>query len=158
MPRGQPAPQLRPLPPEAGGSGPAGTRNSHRQGPHREQRTCHNPSRPRHTRAGRAHRRPSASPRGTSAQGKIAVILFWNPKGADDVAVRGAAQAAAMATIAVSLDRANQVTSFGTITRGIQVYGTPTILIVAKEGQTITLTGLHDAFSIEQAIDETRHS
>jgi hypothetical protein len=35
---------------------------------------------------------------------------------------------------------------------------TPTILIVNKSGQATELTGLQDAFSIEQAIDEARNS
>ncbi len=91
------------------------------------------------------------------AQGKIALILFWNPKGADDVAVRGALKHL-HGDIAVNLAGAAQVASFGTITRGIQVYGTPTLLVVNKKGQTITLTGLLDAFAIEQAISEARHS
>jgi hypothetical protein len=117
-------------------------------------------------------------------QGKVAVILFWNPKGADDVAtrfelrlleaihhiikpvakttkVRSEIQASGLEPqkpIAVFEAGPNEVTSFGTITQGIQVYSTPTILIVAKGGKTTVLTGLNDAYSIEQAIDETRHS
>ena len=31
---------------------------------------------------------------------------------------------------------ANEVASYGAITRGIQVYGTPTILVVDKHGKT----------------------
>ena len=117
-------------------------------------------------------------------EGKIAVILFWSPKGTDDVAVRDElrlleaahhliAPLAGVAKVRLALERsglelqkkfaafearANQVASFGSITRGIQVYGTPTILIINKRGQTTTLTGLQDAFAIEQAIDEARHS
>ena len=51
-----------------------------------------------------------------------------------------------------------QVASFGSITRGVQVNGTPTLLIVNRYGQVRTLTGLTDAYSMEQAIDEARHS
>ena len=51
---------------------------------------------------------------------------------------------------------ASQVASFGSITRGVQVYATPTMLVINKHGQTIVLTGVQDAFSIEQAIDEAR--
>ncbi len=117
-------------------------------------------------------------------EGKIAVILFWSPKGTDDVAVRDElrfleaahhliAPLAGVAKVRLALERsglelqkkfaafearANQVASFGSITRGVQVYGTPTILIINKRGQTTTLTGLQDAFAIEQAIDEARHS
>ncbi len=118
-------------------------------------------------------------------EGKVAVILFWNPKGADDVAdqaelrlleaVHRLIPALARRVPAVRAElkhsglelekkfaafeaRADQVTSFGTITRGVQVYGTPTLLVVSPHGQVTTITGLTDAFAIEQAIDEARHA
>jgi hypothetical protein len=114
---------------------------------------------------------PNASTRSTIAvnqrlveaqlqKGKVAVILFWDPRGSDDVSVRKAVSQMSgngRWKVAVNYARANQVASFGTITRGIQVYGTPTLLVVNKKGQTITLTGLQDSFAIEQAISEARH-
>jgi hypothetical protein len=116
-------------------------------------------------------------------EGKVAVILFWNPKGSDDVAVRDelrlleavhhiirpvarTPQIRHILEIShVELQKpfaafeasAKQVAEFGSITRGVQVYGTPTLLIVGKSGKTTVLTGLTDYYSIEQAIDETRH-
>jgi hypothetical protein len=115
---------------------------------------------------------PNASTRSTIAvnqriveaqlhKGKVAVILFWDPRGSDDVSVRKAVSRLSgngRVKVAVNYARANQVASFGTITRGIQVYGTPTLLVVNKNGQTITLTGLQDSFAIEQAISEARHA
>lgn len=94
------------------------------------------------------------------AKGDVAVLLFWVPRGADDRAVHRA-----MRTV-LHLDRhilvveapPSQVATFGSVTRGVQVYGTPTILIVNRHGQTSSLTGLQDAYSIEQAITEARHS
>jgi hypothetical protein len=94
-------------------------------------------------------------------QGKIVAVLFWNPKGSVDAAVQRELQAVGRALggkVAVHDARANQVGSFGSITHDIQVYQTPTILIVNKSGQTTTLTGLTDSFSIEQAIGEAQHS
>jgi hypothetical protein len=118
-------------------------------------------------------------------EGKIAVILFWNPKGADDVAdqaelrlleavhrlIPGLARRvpavrAELKHSGLELEkkfaafeaRADQVTSFGTITRGVQVYETPTLLVVNPSGQVTAITGLTDAFAIEQAIDEARHA
>jgi hypothetical protein len=94
-------------------------------------------------------------------QGKIVAILFWNPKALVDVAVRRELHAVGHALggkIAVHDALASQVGSFGTITQTVQVYQTPTILIVNKRGQTTTLTGLTDVFSIQQAIDEARHA
>jgi hypothetical protein len=92
-------------------------------------------------------------------QHKIVTILFWNQKAAVDRAVQRELQAvghALGAKIAVHDAHADQVGSFGTITRTIQVNETPTILIVGKGGQTTTLTGLTDVFAIEQAIGEAQ--
>src|SRR6202021_1891184 len=88
---------------------------------------------------------------GALKEGKVAVILFWNPKGTDDVATRyelrlletihhiikplaktakvrreiAASGLELQKPIAVFESGANQVTSYGTITQGIQVYSTP---------------------------------
>jgi hypothetical protein len=117
-------------------------------------------------------------------EGKVAVILFWNPKGADDVAVNDELKlleavhhlirpVAHVPQVRRVLERsglelqkkfaafeapADQVASFGSITRDVQIYATPTILVINKRGQTIVLNGLQDAYSIEQAIDEVRNS
>jgi hypothetical protein len=93
------------------------------------------------------------------AQGRVVALLFWSSKGADDVAVKSAIEKLAKSDhgLAVHVTGANQVASFGTITRGIQVYSTPTVLIVGKHGQTRTLTGLQDAFALQQSISEARH-
>jgi hypothetical protein len=93
------------------------------------------------------------------AQGRIVALLFWSPKGADDVAVKNAIEQLAKGDhgIAVQLANAKQVASFGTITRGIQVYGTPTLLIIGQHGKTHTLTGLQDAYAIQQTVSEARH-
>jgi hypothetical protein len=117
-------------------------------------------------------------------EGKIAVILFWNPKGADDAIVdyelrlleavhhlirplvhtpqlRSQLAASGLELgkrFAAFTSPASQVATYGSITRGVQVYQTPTLLIVNKRGQTTVLTGLQDALSIEQAIDEARDS
>ncbi len=117
-------------------------------------------------------------------EGKIAVILFWNAKGTDDAIVdyelrlleavhhlikplaRTPTLRRQLAASGLELGKpfaaffspASQVTSYGSITRGVQVYSTPTLFIVNKRGQTTVLTGLQDALSIEQAIDEARSS
>jgi hypothetical protein len=92
------------------------------------------------------------------AKGDIVVILFWNHHGADDVAVQRALKPLSKAGKKISVQEASakEVASFGSVTRGVQVYGTPTILIVNKHGQTTTLTGLQDTYSIQQAIAEAR--
>ncbi len=113
-------------------------------------------------------------------RGYVVAVLFWNPKGSDDVAVHNQLQQllavhrrfgsvkgvpalrSLLKALGVELNSkfavqeasASQVTSFGSITRGVQVYQTPTILLINPHGKTSTLTGLTDTFSIEQAIDE----
>ena len=80
------------------------------------------------------------------AQGKTVLIFFWNPKGADDRAVnRELGRLPHDLRIAIDRAHANAVTTFGTITRGVQVYGTPTLLVVNKKGQVTTLTGLQSS-------------
>lgn len=94
-------------------------------------------------------------------QGKVVAILFWNPKGSVDLAVQRELRAVGHALggkLAVKDAEADQVGAFGSITHAVQVYQTPTILIVNKHGQATALTGLTDVFSIEQAIDEARHA
>ena len=114
--------------------------------------------------------------------GNVAVLLFWDPRGADDRLVQrqlwlleqvhhriGAVMHYPAVPrllkvfglelgkkIAVHRALATQVATFGTITRGVQVYSTPTILVIGKAGQTTSITGFTDAFGIEQAIDEAR--
>ena len=94
------------------------------------------------------------------AKGRTVVILFWDPKGADDESVHSAVRSLRSQhslNIDIQEASASQVASFGTITRGVQVYGTPTLLIVDKKGQVKTLTGLQDAYAIAQAIREVQH-
>jgi hypothetical protein len=93
------------------------------------------------------------------AHGDVVALLFWSRKGSDDNAVHSALYLLARSerSLAVHAAHAKEVASFGTITRGIQVYGTPTVLLVGKHGRTLVLTGLQDAFAIRQAVSEVRH-
>jgi hypothetical protein len=93
-------------------------------------------------------------------QGKIVTILFWNPTATDDQAVSHQLQSVGSklhASVAVHKALASQVGLFGTIIRGVKVYGTPTVMIINQRGQAMTLTGYTDAYAIEQAIGEARH-
>jgi hypothetical protein len=100
-----------------------------------------------------------AAVEGELKRGKVVAVLFWNPKGADDVSVRKELQAVGKklgGKLAVHTAEANQVGSFGSFTKTVQVYGTPTILIINPHGAVTTMNGLTDAFAIEQTIDEAR--
>jgi hypothetical protein len=98
---------------------------------------------------------------GELKQGKVAALLFWNPKGAVDKTVRRELQAAGgrlHGKLAISVARSSEVGLFGSFTRSVQVYGTPTILLVNHAGKTASVTGLTDVFSIEQAVREVKQA
>jgi hypothetical protein len=98
---------------------------------------------------------------GELAHGKVVAVLFWNPKGAVDASVRRELRAAGRAQhgkLAVHVAGANRVGSFGSFTHAVQVYSTPTILLINAKGSTSSLTGLTDAFSIGQAIKEVKRA
>jgi hypothetical protein len=92
-------------------------------------------------------------------QGKVVLILFWDSHSSADAAVHGQVLAAAHKlghSVAVQSATAEQVGDFGSITRDIQVYQTPTLLIVNPQGQVTTVTGYTDAYAIEQTVREAR--
>jgi hypothetical protein len=93
--------------------------------------------------------------------GKVVAVLFWNPKGTVDATVRSELRKAGGAMhgkLAVHVARSSEVGSFGSFTHTVQVYSTPTILLINAKGRTSSLTGLTDAFSIEQAIREVKRA
>src|SRR2546423_4536990 len=115
-------------------------------------------------------------------RGFSAAILFWNPQAADDVVVHRELQRLLAAEahdpaagkagrelgdgsvvveppsseekIAVHMSPAAKVASYGPFTPAVQVYQTPTLLIVNPKGRAVAITGATDAFSIEQTLDE----
>lgn len=89
------------------------------------------------------------------------LLLFWNPKSAVDSTVHSevhALQAGSKGTVAVHDALPSQVAIFGSLTEIVQVYETPTILIVNRHGVVSTLTGLTDVFALRQAIREARQA
>jgi hypothetical protein len=94
-------------------------------------------------------------------QGKVLLLLFWNPRSSDDVAVRRQLRAAAAklrGKVAEHVALAKQVGEYGAVTRDVQILGTPTLVVVGAHHQAITVTGLIDAYAIEQAFGEARHA
>lgn len=98
---------------------------------------------------------------GELKHGKVVAVLFWNPKGSVDATVRRELRVASRAQhgkLAVHVARSSQIGSFGSFAHAVQVYSTPTILLINTHGKTSSLTGLTDAFSIGQAIKEVKHA
>ena len=94
------------------------------------------------------------------AKGNVVLLLFWNPKGTDDNVMHQAVQQVRQSAhgIAVEEASASQVGRYGSVTRGVQVSATPTLLVINKHGQAVVLTGVQDAYAVEQAIEEARQS
>jgi hypothetical protein len=116
---------------------------------------------PVHTQSNSGVPAMQATVEGELKHGKVVAVLFWNPKGAVDRAVRGELRKASGSMhgkLAVQVARSSEVGSFGSFTRTAQVYSTPTILLINPKGKTSSLTGLTDAFSIEQSIKEIKHA
>lgn len=111
---------------------------------------------------------PQAAVEGELKQGRTVIVLFWSPKGVDDVAVHRELQqllafdakhgAPRNKNIAAHYSSMAEVGRYGSITRSLQVLQTPTMLVIAPNGKTKTLTGLADAYAIQQAIKEARSS
>jgi hypothetical protein len=92
-------------------------------------------------------------------QGKTVLLLFLNPHGYDDDATAIDTTEVAYKLrdhVATHLALATQVNSFGSITRNIQVYQTPTLLVINPKREVTTITGLTDEFALEQAIAEAK--
>lgn len=89
-------------------------------------------------------------------QGKVAVVLFWNPEGADDRAVMRQLSSVSGhdGDVVVLEAQPSDVASFGAVTRGVQITETPTTLVIDKHGEATALTGLTDSTSITQAIGD----
>jgi hypothetical protein len=95
------------------------------------------------------------------AHRKTVLLLFWDPKSSVDDSVRSQVLSLGKGSkgkLAVHTALADQVGLFGTVTEVAHVYQTPTILIVGRHGLITTLTGLVDAFSLEQAVREAEQA
>jgi len=99
--------------------------------------------------------------------GRTVLVLFWNRNSSVDVTVRDelallraflehTAASPRNRDLAVHYSTAAEVGQYGTITHSLQIFQTPTLLVIAPNGKTKTLTGLVDAYAIRQAIKEAR--
>ncbi len=144
-----------------GAKGVAGTRHTTGAAAHGKTTTgMHGPAAP----SSKSHSgRPAAqvAVERELAQGKTAMLVFWNPKSSVDRNVQAQAKALAdgsKGTVTLHVARANQVGMFGSITEVAHINETPTILIVNRHGLVSTLTGLADVFVLQQAVREARQA
>jgi hypothetical protein len=99
---------------------------------------------------------PSRSLLASVDAGKVAVVLFWNRKGADDRAARAAlrsvdAHRGKVVTRAVPIA---DVGKYEAITRGVQVLESPTVLVIGAGGKARAITGFTQAREIDQAVSD----
>lgn len=90
--------------------------------------------------------------------GKIAVVLFYNPKGADDRAVRRALEDVprAKGRVRVRQIPIDRVADYPAITQGVPVTQAPTVLVLGKAMRARRLVGYQDTASIRQLVGDVR--
>lgn len=87
---------------------------------------------------------------------KVVAVLFFNPRGADDRAVRE--ELATVPThggrvfkLAVPLA---ELTHFPVITTQVPIYGSPTLVLIDRTRRAGTIVGFSDRFEISQRVDQ----
>lgn len=90
------------------------------------------------------------------AGGGVVLILFWNPKGSEDISVHQVLQRLSTRNASIYEFAPNQVASLGSLTKSIQIFQTPTLLVIGPDRQVHVLTGLTDAFAVQQTIADAR--
>jgi hypothetical protein len=92
------------------------------------------------------------------AKGKTLVILFEG-KGTDDKAARKAVHLTAKADpkhVVSAYVPISKVGDYEKITTDVQIYGSPTILVIGSDRKATALTGFLDAPSVQQAVGDAR--
>jgi hypothetical protein len=90
-------------------------------------------------------------------QDKVLVMLFWNPKSADDRDVHRSLGKVRTHDGRVFVHAAplKQISRYGRIARGVSVEQSPTIVIADRDLKAQTLIGFVDPVSINQAVVDT---
>jgi hypothetical protein len=88
--------------------------------------------------------------------GKVAVVLFWNSKGADDRATRSALRAIDLhhGKVKAAAVPVRDVGKYEAITRGAQILESPTVLVIGAGGKAREITGYTQASEIDQAVTD----
>ena len=92
---------------------------------------------------------------------KVLVLLFWNPKAADDRSVRAALRGVNRwdGRVFVHAAPLRRISRYGRIARGVSVEQSPTVVVADRDLRAETLVGYVDRLSIDQAVvDALRNS
>jgi hypothetical protein len=90
------------------------------------------------------------------SRGRVAVLLFWNSKGSDDRAVRRAVlhldrRHGKVLTRVIPLSRVGR---YEAITRGVDVQGSPTVLVLNATGKVRSIVGYTTGAEIGQLVSD----
>jgi len=93
---------------------------------------------------------------GEVRQGKVVVMLFWSPDGAEDVATRGAVGSLNQrrGKVKVHVIPIGRVGDYRTVLRGITIAQSPTTLIIGRKGRVRTIVGLTEPTELGQAVTD----
>jgi hypothetical protein len=89
-------------------------------------------------------------------QGKVVVLLFWNPRASDDKSVHAVLREVDRhgGKVRVHSASVSRVADYTAITSGVQVLGSPTALVIDRKGHAKQITGFNDARAIDQAVGD----
>ena len=92
------------------------------------------------------------------AHGKVAVLLFWDRRAADDRAARHAVAGVNRhhGKVAVHVAPVSRVGDYGAITQSVEVLQSPTVLVIGPNHKARTITGYTDSAEVDQLVDDVR--
>lgn len=87
---------------------------------------------------------------------EVVLLLFYNPAGADDQAVKQELDALHVpADVLVQIAPVSQLAAYSSITEQVPVSQSPTLLFIDRHGQASSITGFVDALEITQQLADT---
>ena len=87
-------------------------------------------------------------------RGKVVVLLFWNKRGADDIATRSAVRGLSRhgGKVAFHVVSISRVGDYESITRGVTVNQSPTTLVIDRKRRARAIVGLSERGELTQAV------
>lgn len=92
---------------------------------------------------------------------KILVLLFWNPKAADDRVVRRELRTVGSRhkkDVVVHVANVKDIARYAPVTRGAQVEQSPSVLVIGRDRKATVLEGYSDRETIRQAVFDALRS
>jgi hypothetical protein len=87
---------------------------------------------------------------------KVVVMLFWSPKGSDDIATRRVIRGLDRRNgkVAVHVAPIGRVGQYDSITRGVRIIQSPTTIVIDRKHRTRVITGLTESQELGQAVGD----